>query len=256
MDWKFTLKDTSGLTLSNGNISTTELAKQLIENAKKYDLKISIHQHIHNHYSSNTHFSGRITSPGDTSSNQSGNVNPTDETYTPNRYSHFNYLPPMVQPQLESSSYLQAAREHDLSRLLNPSAAAAQGIAVNGPNHSSHGRRRVSNSSGNSRKKRKLSNDMNYEELEDELDFWETMRSLSHFNNTGTPHPTGASSNTNDQSQQQHHHRHQHDAQDNVKMGLYYTTEQAENVDMDPDELEENFRELSGFAGVFPFNPS
>ncbi|CCD25326.1 Bas1p NDAI_0E05090 [Naumovozyma dairenensis CBS 421] len=52
MQWKFTLKDGRGLSISNGSIDTPELVKELIEQAKKYSLKISIHQHIHNHYGS------------------------------------------------------------------------------------------------------------------------------------------------------------------------------------------------------------
>lgn len=50
MEWKFTLKDTQGLSLSSGTIGNSELVKELIDQARKYCLKISIHQHIHNHY--------------------------------------------------------------------------------------------------------------------------------------------------------------------------------------------------------------
>lgn len=50
VDWKFSLKESSGHTLSNGVISNADLVKQLINHAKANDLKISIHQHIHNHY--------------------------------------------------------------------------------------------------------------------------------------------------------------------------------------------------------------
>ncbi|EDO14613.1 hypothetical protein Kpol_304p5 [Vanderwaltozyma polyspora DSM 70294] len=49
-EWKFTLKDGSDLSLSNGTISSLDLVKELVDQAKKFDLKISIHQHIHNHY--------------------------------------------------------------------------------------------------------------------------------------------------------------------------------------------------------------
>ncbi|CAI4045423.1 Bas1p SKDI_11G3080 [Saccharomyces kudriavzevii IFO 1802] len=48
--WKFTLKDGQGLSISNGTIDSTKLVKELVDQAKKYSLKISIHQHIHNHY--------------------------------------------------------------------------------------------------------------------------------------------------------------------------------------------------------------
>ncbi|QLQ82269.1 hypothetical protein HG537_0H00300 [Torulaspora globosa] len=49
-DWKFTLKDGQGLSISSGSISNSALVKELIEQAKKYSLKISLHQHIHHHY--------------------------------------------------------------------------------------------------------------------------------------------------------------------------------------------------------------
>ncbi|CDO95826.1 unnamed protein product [Kluyveromyces dobzhanskii CBS 2104] len=50
IDWKFSLKESSGHTLSNGVISNLDLVKQLVNHAKSNNLKISIHQHIHNHY--------------------------------------------------------------------------------------------------------------------------------------------------------------------------------------------------------------
>lgn len=49
-DWKFTLKDGKGLSISSGSISNYDLVKELIEQAKKFSLKISLHQHIHHHY--------------------------------------------------------------------------------------------------------------------------------------------------------------------------------------------------------------
>lgn len=52
--WKFTLKDGQGLSISNGTIDSTKLVKELVDQAKKYSLKISIHQHIHNHYVTST----------------------------------------------------------------------------------------------------------------------------------------------------------------------------------------------------------
>ncbi|SCW02174.1 LAFE_0F00606g1_1 [Lachancea fermentati] len=50
MDWRFALKDNAGLHISEGTISNSDLVKELIENARKRSVKISIHQHIHNHY--------------------------------------------------------------------------------------------------------------------------------------------------------------------------------------------------------------
>ncbi|CAB4256053.1 similar to Saccharomyces cerevisiae YKR099W BAS1 Myb-related transcription factor involved in regulating basal and induced expression of genes of the purine and histidine biosynthesis pathways [Maudiozyma barnettii] len=49
-EWKFTLKDRKGLSISNGLINNSELVRELIDQARKYSLKISVHQHIHNHY--------------------------------------------------------------------------------------------------------------------------------------------------------------------------------------------------------------
>lgn len=50
VDWKFCMNEMKGNTVSSGVISNTDLVKQLIQNAKANGLKISIHQHIHNHY--------------------------------------------------------------------------------------------------------------------------------------------------------------------------------------------------------------
>ncbi|CCE63101.1 hypothetical protein TPHA_0D04680 [Tetrapisispora phaffii CBS 4417] len=59
MEWKFTLKDGKGLSISNGYINNSDLIRELIEQARKYSLQISIHQHIHNHYTSNSQESGQ-----------------------------------------------------------------------------------------------------------------------------------------------------------------------------------------------------
>lgn len=190
LDWKYTLKDTSGLTLSNGNISSDELAKKLIENAKQYDLKISIHQHIHHHYGSTNNLPTKAQSPA-SSSNLSGQGE--DLTY---RYSHFNYLPPMAQPQLQSSNI--GTRDNNLKTLLNPK------------------RRRSSSHQ-----------EQIFEELDEELDFWETMRSLSQFN-TNTP-AKKEEENYED---------------DSDELGIYYGMEETVERDL-------------GFPGpVLPFNPS
>lgn len=53
-EWKFTLKDSQGLSITSGSISNSDLVKELIEQAKKFSLKISLHQHIHHHYGGQT----------------------------------------------------------------------------------------------------------------------------------------------------------------------------------------------------------
>lgn len=56
-EWKFVLKDGKGLSISNGTITTSELVEDLIQKAKKYSLKISLHQHIHHHYDTSSSYS-------------------------------------------------------------------------------------------------------------------------------------------------------------------------------------------------------
>ncbi|CCH43008.1 hypothetical protein BN7_2555 [Wickerhamomyces ciferrii] len=278
MDWKYTLKDTSGLTLSNGNISTTDLAKQLIENAKKYDLKISIHQHIHHHYAQSNSL-GKGASPVESTTSQNSGHNVGEDLITPNRYSHFNYLPPMVQPQLGSSSTLMT-KENDLARLLNP-----QNRQHHQDQSRSNHKRKLSGSSNNSRGKQRhtsqLSQNVNtlddestlyrkpsidQDELEDELDFWETMRSLSEvtnnrrLNNTTATNPTN--NNGNNRGQQQIGHAHQFNrpvdasnTPNNGDIGLYYSVF-GEDDELEEDEFKEDMRDIEGLAGILPFNPS
>ncbi|XBW35232.1 hypothetical protein QEN19_000795 [Hanseniaspora menglaensis] len=66
-EWKFQLKQ-KNLTLSSGNITSERLVSLLIEQAKLNNLKISIHQHIHNHYmpilDNSEHGSSITTTPG------------------------------------------------------------------------------------------------------------------------------------------------------------------------------------------------
>jgi Myb-like DNA-binding protein BAS1 len=290
MDWKYTLKDTSGLTLSNGNISSNELAKQLIENAKKYDLKISIHQHIHHHYGStnavnnSNHTNNKVhdnshannnnhnhnnnsnnnnnnnnntkgDSPGGSSSNLSGNNNNIGNEDLTYRYAHFNYLPPMVQPQLHSSNLV--SRDNGLNRLLNPSSHQSQQVSSHQQeshqsNHSTLKRRLSNNSNHNSRssKHHRLdeANNNIYEELDDELDFWETMRSLSQFN-TNNPIPGASTSirkgvNHNSVNNSDNLKKGNENDYDSDEMDLYYG-------------MEETTDHKVGFPGpILPFNPS
>lgn len=271
MDWKFTLKDSTGLSVSSGVIASTELAHQLIEAVKQNDLKISIHQHIHHHYAS-TSGVAKGQSPDGSASNFSGSHT---EDVIPNRYTHFNYLPAMVQPQLESSS--MGTKESDLSRLLNPQERQHQQYRqqqhqqqqqlnpvpyhhevpnqhprehqqnhqhqthhqphkVQPPNH----KRRLSTSStGSSRKEHKPSNDMHntdeiYEELDGEVDFWEKMGSLSQVR-AGTHK---GNENYRELKEEQ--------------FGMIYGAF-PEEEEHDTAELEEELRDI---VGILAFNPS
>ncbi|CDH11189.1 uncharacterized protein ZBAI_02975 [Zygosaccharomyces bailii ISA1307] len=280
MEWKFILKDGEELSVSSGVISNSELVKELIEQAKKHSLKISIHQHIHNHYNapqdfngehqrapsivpegySNFHTNSSSPSSGDSSkdflygsngpvksscpdgyhdflsaspnynvfglepftqldSSTSGLYNQRPSQYVPpsyapygvrpdvpnstrstdelqdisrNRVSHFNYLPPTLKPQLESSNSTKAS---DLNILLNPSPTNGIGkkskkrkrrhasgkSGGNTPGSSYQGSSQTSPTGSNS----KIINPTDYPKSassfnDDEgLDFWENLRSLA-----------------------------------------------------------------------------
>ncbi|CAR26721.1 hypothetical protein ZYGR_0H05440 [Zygosaccharomyces rouxii] len=272
MEWKYILKDGDELSVSSGVIDSTNLVKELIEQARKHQLKISIHQHIHNHYSAPqelsaseqlqsiqpsttfdaySNFRTSTSSPSTGSSSRdllsntaatatatkpvfpegyqeflspSPNYNAafgfepfspyaprpdlppptaapcatpgivnrgTDEVQDVSRHrvSHFNYLPPALKPQLESSDSTKAS---NLNILLNPTPSNGrrasakrrrrkQGSLRSGSNTpgSSHtspddGRQQGSNGGGSDHTKSVGS--MNDDEG---LDFWENLRSLA-----------------------------------------------------------------------------
>ncbi|ODQ62337.1 hypothetical protein WICANDRAFT_76508 [Wickerhamomyces anomalus NRRL Y-366-8] len=268
IDWKYTLKDTSGLTLSNGNISTTDLAKQLIENAKRYDLKISIHQHIHHHYAPTGSLPKGASPVESTTSQNSGNP---DDLVMPNRYSHFNYLPPMVQPQLESSNTI-TTKESDLARLLNPSGHHQQQQHYQHGNVKNGKRKLSGSSSNNSRSKQRPAvssrhqpstgftdshrkPSFNQDELEDELDFWETMRSLSQVVNNNNSNNIQSSSNMHRLPQTVPPRGNTPNGGAN-DLGLYYSVFGEDEEDIDDDEFKNDLKDIEGLAGILPFNPS
>ncbi|SCU85675.1 LAFA_0D17062g1_1 [Lachancea sp. 'fantastica'] len=55
MDWGFTLTDEMGGPVSGGLIANSELVQELIQQARRHSLTISIHQHIHNNFGSGHH---------------------------------------------------------------------------------------------------------------------------------------------------------------------------------------------------------
>lgn len=86
-----------------GTISNREQVRVLIEYAKANGVEISIHQHIHHHYSQTSHTSNgnELTSPG----SSTGGTNILEPEEQISRFQHFNYLPPMTQtPKLNSST--------------------------------------------------------------------------------------------------------------------------------------------------------
>ncbi|KAG0677842.1 hypothetical protein C6P40_000726 [Pichia californica] len=89
-DWSFSLVDprsSEELKSFTSKISTQELAHYLIELARFNGVSLTVHQHIHHHYSS----------PASAVS--------SDPQTNLSRYGHFNYLPPLIEvPKLTSSS--------------------------------------------------------------------------------------------------------------------------------------------------------
>lgn len=89
-DWSFSLVDprtNEELKSYTGEINSQELAHYLIELARFNGVTLTVHQHIHHHYSS---------SASTVSSDPQTNIS---------RYGHFNYLPPLIEvPKLTSSS--------------------------------------------------------------------------------------------------------------------------------------------------------
>ena len=114
-DWSFSLVDprtNEELKSYTGEINTQELAHYLIELARFNGVTLTVHQHIHHHYSS---------SASTVSSDPQTNIS---------RYGHFNYLPPLIEvPKLtsssspdntvESSTSTKNYTENPLLRLLN-----------------------------------------------------------------------------------------------------------------------------------------
>ncbi|CCF59423.1 hypothetical protein KAFR_0H00130 [Kazachstania africana CBS 2517] len=115
----------------------------------------------------------------------------------PNRLSHFNYLPPTIKPQLESSDISKSAH---LSRILNPSpnnhiqsplSGVSSNVSTSGSKSSLRKRKK--------RKKNKESQHSSYkiEEEQDGVDFWETLSKLSYKHQKPAD---GGDNNTEDSS--------------------------------------------------------
>lgn len=127
-EWKFQLKQ-KNLTLSSGNITNEKLVSLLIEQAKLNNLKISIHQHIHNHYvpildNSEQENNSNLTTPESTvqkfsnnsisssnSSNNYGNRIVKDMNEIGGyRTRHFKHLDNVKVPKLGSSTGVKRRR--------------------------------------------------------------------------------------------------------------------------------------------------
>ncbi|KAH3662124.1 hypothetical protein OGAPHI_006305 [Ogataea philodendri] len=131
-EWRFEMidpKTNEPISNFNGSVQSQDQVHRIIELAKYNGVNITIHQHIHHHYSAQT--------------------SALDPTTSLNRYSHFNYLPPLTEvPKLTSNSGGSPHTE------TSPAATQTGGAKSTPPNTSDD------------------------EEMEDQ-DFWESMRSLT-----------------------------------------------------------------------------
>lgn len=206
-EWKYSLVDPStseDIPAFSGPISTNDAAQKLVELAKFNGVNITVHQHIHHHYSS---VSNQVHEP----------------QTSVHRYSHFNYLPPLTEvPKLTSSSSpdntvesngSNKASDPSLLKLLNSNNANNNNTTNNADNNTYSDKSKYKSDSEFPKSSRQqllpsstmspsgLSNLIstksptstnvepdtpkpktgNYltEDLEEELDFWEAMRSIT-----------------------------------------------------------------------------
>ncbi|TID16218.1 hypothetical protein CANINC_004216 [Pichia inconspicua] len=189
-DWSFSLVDprtNEELKSYSGNINSQELAHYLIELARFNGVTLTVHQHIHHHYSSN-----------------SGENVDLDPQSNLSRFGHFNYLPPLVEvPKLTSSSSpdntadsnnsMKNYPESSLLRLLNSEENKSTKKDGSKTDYKPHrqqlhpsnktAKNQTAESNGPSttyQTTMNVSSKKQNEELEEELDFWETMRSINY----------------------------------------------------------------------------
>lgn len=173
-DWRFSLTDprtNREISEFSGNIETPELAHRLIELAKCNGVGLTIHQHIHHHYS------------------QAASSPVVDPQASVTRYSHFNYLPPLTEvPKLHSSSPGASGQDNESPRapsllnLLNEERALSpQKCNPQTPNLSINGldRQQTSQGTAGSSAVKGKSNINDFDALEEEMDFWETLQSIT-----------------------------------------------------------------------------
>ncbi|SCU77438.1 LADA_0A00452g1_1 [Lachancea dasiensis] len=276
LDWNYALHDENGVPAAHGVISSSELVQELINQARKSSLTISIHQHIHNHYGTDassalfqgdsinddlcpdvrahpfngyrtqkpshprgfeTDFPGRSPNlpglalypdPDLFAANQGPTfsypaiagyahrapINGTSiesrstpggemEELPPHRQYHFNYLPPTVKPQLNSSD-LAKTQEQSHSTNQSPNAShsrqkrrkrtkpfSSEGSTPNGPQGLTATTPRETGVSPQQlphTKTETMSSGGRSSNLfeEEDLDFWESLRSLATVPSSNT----------------------------------------------------------------------
>lgn len=194
-EWKFSLVDPATneeIPSFSGSINSHDIAQHLIDLAKFNGVNVIVHQHIHHHYTPSSN-------------------NNHDPQANVNRYTHFNYLPPLTEvPKLTSSSspdntnestgsskvgdtsLVKFIGEEKLKNRQKKKAEISQSSrqqlypSSNGSllKNSTKNNSEVNVSNNNGKqfgqsKSTSTASDYKTEDLEEELDFWETMRSIT-----------------------------------------------------------------------------
>lgn len=180
-EWKYSLVDPTSnedIPAFSGPITSNEVAQKLVDMAKFNGVNITVHQHIHHHYSS------------------TGTQVPDPQT-TAHRYSHFNYLPPLTEvPKLTSSSSPDNSESNasnsshkgdpSLLKLLNTNnepkkdfPRARQQLQPSSTMSPSGLSNMITSKSPTPTMEKPRSGNYLTEDLEEELDFWEAMRSIT-----------------------------------------------------------------------------
>lgn len=257
-EWKYSLVEES--TITGGLIHDETSVRNLVAYAKLHNVDITIHQHIHHHYSPPAPPFSHINSNNlDLNMNLDhgfafeGSSAPTKSYFLEpdvqlQRYQHFNYLPPATEvPKLTSSNNNKANKANSKT----PSSLTPLTKAVHMAAEQEYGKKRKQVESESKRKMMKIESD----EEEEGIDFWETMRTLGDMPVKAVTKPVS-----------QHHPLHQTPIP-GAKDGAPSPQPLPSQPNTSVMEIDQNstssdhetsfvYENLFGNFGVIPFNPS
>lgn len=211
-EWKFQLKQ-KNLTLSSGNITSEKLVSLLIEQAKLNNLKISIHQHIHNHYmpilDNSEQGSSRTSTPGSDKNNHHNgskghaSVMSNNSSLTSNnnlagsfgtkvikdlneigayRVKHFKQLNVKKVPKLASSSSSTKRRNGSVTGS-SPGSISRKKVKFNTHSNNANSNNNTNNNSLDNSARSSVVGSNEYENDDESFDFWDSLMQsnpLSH----------------------------------------------------------------------------
>ncbi|KAI0465194.1 hypothetical protein LJB42_000418 [Komagataella kurtzmanii] len=227
-EWTFNTTGVEGQILSTGSINSKEEVDRLVEQAKKYNIAITIHQHVHHHYG-NPNYQKSVLDP---------------ETQL-NRHQHFNYLGSLKNvPRLTSTSRNPSStnlnqidphsnkvsgKESDLIRLLNQPPETSQSPSNFNSRYWDFGSSSKRQKVHNPEDSKNDTTTQNYraiptntfhphfapDDIEEDIDFWDSLGKLADVN------PVNTSASTPPVSQ--HHPLHYDNSQSKTQVATHYT---------------------------------